>query len=282
MTGSDSAEQSDSTSGPAPRRSRAVRITLAVVAVVSFAVLTALGTWQVQRLFWKHDLIARVTQRVHAAPVAAPLPERWPRITRQDDEYRHVRVRGTFLPRAATLVQAVTELGNGYWLLVPLRQDDGTVVLVNRGFVAAGNAPRLGSGVVLPMSAGAPAQADVTGLLRISEPGGGFLRQNDPGAGRWYSRDVQAIAAVHGLQRVAPFFVDADADVNVAPLAGALPASLAQPVGGLTVVAFSDNHLVYALTWYALALMVAAAAIWIGRQERGQRRDRRTGTGADG
>jgi surfeit locus 1 family protein len=33
-------------------------------------------------------------------------------------------------------------------------------------------------------------------------------------------------------------------------------------VGGLTVVSFPDNHLVYALTWYALGLMVAGAAVW--------------------
>ena len=32
------------------------------------------------------------------------------------------------------------------------------------------------------------------------------------------------------------------------------------PVGGLTVIAFRNNHLVYALTWFALALMLAGAA----------------------
>ena len=79
----------------------------------------------------------------------------------------------------------------------------------------------------------------------MTEPGGGFLRANDPAANRWYSRDVAAIAAARGLGRTAPYFVDADA----APNPGGLP------VGGLTVVKFPDNHLVYALTWFALMLL---------------------------
>jgi surfeit locus 1 family protein len=51
----------------------------------------------------------------------------------------------------------------------------------------------------------------LTGLLRIGEPGGGFLRRNDPANDRWYSRDVQALAAARGLRDAAPFFVDAKA-----------------------------------------------------------------------
>jgi surfeit locus 1 family protein len=45
-----------------------------------------------------------------------------------------------------------------------------------------------------------------------------------------------------------------------------------QPVAGLTVVSFHNNHLVYAITWYALALMVLGAALWIAREERWKRR----------
>ena len=94
----------------------------------------------------------------------------------------------------------------------------------------------------------------VTGLLRMTEPGGAFLRSNDPAADRWFSRDVAAIAAAKGLADVAPYFIDADATPN--------PGGL--PIGGLTVVAFRNSHLVYALTWYALAAMSAAAAwrVW--------------------
>lgn len=246
------------------RRPVATLAVLALCAALAFAGLVALGTWQVHRLHWKHALIERVERRVHAAPVAAPGPERWPQVTAEGDEYRHVRLTGTFLFPLTTRVQASTELGSGYWLLTPLRDGDGNVVLVNRGFVPAGTVQAVSS----PGQGNAgESQRTVTGLLRISEPGGGFLRQNDPAANRWYSRDVRAIAAARGLSHVAPFFVDADAGQPTAQADGANdPAS--SPVGGLTVIAFHDSHMAYALTWYALALMVLGAALRVGIEER--------------
>ena len=236
-------------------RAAAVPVVLGVLTVLIFAALVALGTWQIKRLFWKLDLIERVEQRVRAAPVASPGAERWAQLTRQTDEYRHVRVTGTFLPHSTTLVQAVTDLGSGFWLLTALRTLDGTVVLVNRGYVPS---VETASALKKRESDRGQDRVIVTGLLRISEPGGGLLRKNDPAAERWYSRDVQAIAMARGLSGAAPYFIDREAAQNA-------PAD--DPVGGLTVVSFSNNHLVYALTWYALALMVAAGGLWAARYE---------------
>lgn len=96
----------------------------------------------------------------------------------------------------------------------------------------------------------------------MSESGGAFLRDNDPDSDRWYSRDVEALAKSHNLSGVAPFFVDADART-----AGTALETGGYPVGGLTVLRFHNNHLIYALTWYALALMVAGGALWVLREE---------------
>ena len=156
-----------------------------------------------------------------------------------------MRVSGTFRHEAETRVQALTERGAGWWVLTPLRTHDGTV-LVNRGFVPQNRrdpAMRAAGQVEGPVT--------VTGLMRISEPHGGFLRANDPVANRWFSRDVAAIARARDLGPVAPFFVDADA----APNPGGYP------IGGLTIVQFRNNHLVYAFTWFALALL-SAGAVW--------------------
>ena len=256
----------------APRpRSAAALLAFAVCAALAFLTLAALGTWQLQRMQWKRDLIARVEERIHAPPVPAPGPERWETVSAESDEYRRVRVTGTFLHESATLVQGATALGAGYWVMTPLRQPDGGTVLVNRGPPPPAGAP---GGRAAPRRAGAepsPAEgadlAAVTGLLRISQPGGGFLRDNDPAAGRWYSRDVRAIADARGLGPVAPYFIDAQAD-PARPAGSDSQPSFAQPAAGLTVVAFRDNHLVYALTWYILALMTAGAAFWVWRDVR--------------
>jgi surfeit locus 1 family protein len=220
--------------------------------MVALAVVFAgLGKWQVQRLFWKLDLIARVEARVHRAAVPAPPTSEWADISAEKDEYRHVTASGTFDHGKAVLVQAVTELGAGFWVVTPLVQEGGSTILINRGFVPADRRDPASR------AAGDPSgPVHVIGLLRISEPGGGFLRSNDAVGGRWYSRDVAAIAAAEGLGNVAPYFIDADATPN--------PGGL--PVGGLTVVSFRNSHLVYALTWFALAAMSAAAGYLIYRR----------------
>jgi surfeit locus 1 family protein len=222
-----------------------------LLAVLLFAGFAALGTWQLQRRTWKLDLIARVQARAHARAVAAPGPQEWARVTAAHDEYRRVRVIGTFLRDAETRVQANTVLGPGWWMLTPLQTSDHAVVLINRGLVPLDQPGHAHRDPGPP-----PGEVSVTGLLRVTEPGGALLHRNDSLANRWYSRDVQAIAAARGLTHVAPYFIDADDSSSPPDAVGE-----GGPIGGLTVLAFPNNHLAYALTWYALAGMVAAAAI---------------------
>lgn len=218
------------------------RVVLIAFLLVLAAVFIALGTWQMQRLFWKLDLIARVDARIHADPVPAPSGT----VDPVADEYRRVVATGLFDHGKSVLVQAVTDRGAGFWVMTPLRRDDGSAILVNRGFVPTDK--RSPDARVASELAAGP--VSVTGLLRLTEPGGGFLRSNDPPNDRWFSRDVEAIAAAKGVADVETYFIDADATPN--------PGGL--PVGGLTVVTFRNSHLVYALTWYALAAMSAGAA----------------------
>jgi surfeit locus 1 family protein len=232
--------------GPAALK-RALLIALALLAAAGFA---ALGIWQIERRAWKLDLIARVEARIHAP--AAPLPDatEWPRLDPRAIEYRKVRAAGVFLHDRETLVQALTERGAGFWVVTPLRTPHG-IVLVNRGFAPGERraSPTRPAGQVSGPVA-------ITGLLRLTEPKGGFLRANDPAHDRWFSRDVSAIARARQLGAVAPFFVDADA----APNPGGYP------LGGLTVVHFRNTHLVYALTWFALAGLSAFAAFLLLRR----------------
>ena len=126
-------------------------------------------------------------------------------MTAANSEYRHVQVSGTLLNASETLVQALTELGSGFWVLTPLREGDGTLVLMNRGFIPPEHREQAAHGAAAGETA-----ATVTGLLRISEPKGLFLSHNDPARDHWYSRDVAAIAGARGLKgRVAPYFIDA-------------------------------------------------------------------------
>jgi len=256
---------SDTVAAPGVSRRRGSSLVLAVLALLLIVLFAGLGTWQVFRLQWKLDLIARVDARVHAVPVAPPDAARWARINAADDEYRRVELHGAYLYDLTTPVLALTEQGSGYWLLTPMCMTDGTIILVNRGFIPAElgartryTPQRAGNDPCAATASGLAPPLRITGLLRISEKGGAFTRTNDPVAGRWFSRDVAAIAAARNLGNVAPYFVDAAAKQNP-------PDSPDRPFGGLTVVRFANSHLAYALTWYALALMVAGAWWWVAR-----------------
>ena len=161
-----------------------------------------------------------------------------------------MRASGTFLHDRETLVQALTERGAGFWVMTPLETSQGWAVWINRGFVPMDRRE-------VPDRARPDGTVEVTGLLRMTQPDGAFLRKNDPQAGRWYSRDVAALSAQHGIAQAAPYFIDAEAG----EVAGALP------VGGLTVVSFRNTHLSYALTWFAMATGLAAASVFALRRD---------------
>lgn len=209
-------------------RGRAARLVLPALCLIGAVGFGALGFWQVERLRWKLDLIERVEVNLRQAPVPAASVSPLPQL-----EYRPVWTSGTFLHDRATLVQALTERGAGYWVMTPLQTDAG-LILINRGFVPEGRR----NGASWP-----DGKVRVEGLLRLSEPQGRFLRANRPDKGLWYSRDVPAIARARDLGPVRPFFIDA----------GATPNSGGLPIGGLTIVRFRNAHLIYALVWFGLA-----------------------------
>jgi surfeit locus 1 family protein len=219
----------------------------ALATLAALAVLVALGVWQLERRAWKENLIARITARAYGEAEPIPAAREWPRWSAEGDEYRRVRVTGTFLNEDEVPVHGLLSGGpgrplQGYYLLAPLRLADGAVVIVNRGFVPT----ELRDPARRPAS---QPQADVTvtGLMRAPERHSWFLPENDPARNEWFVRDPAAVAAAKGLDRVAPFLLDADPAPNPGDW----------PKGGQTRLAIPNDHLQYALTWFGLALTLA-------------------------
>lgn len=242
-------------------RSTFMKAVLALAGIALFISFISLGTWQVQRRTWKLDLIERVNQRVHSQPVAVPAQPEWPQVLPESHEYLAVQAQGQWMEGRSVLTQAVTELGAGFWLLTPLQQADGTRLLVNRGYVPTEQRKAWAARIAAAPEGAAGDTVTVIGLLRFSEPKGGFMRDNAPDEDRWHSRDVGAIAQAKGLERAAPFFVDQG-------IPGDAVAANTWPRPGLTVIQFTNTHAVYALTWYGLALLVLLAAWLVIRYEK--------------
>ena len=223
-------------------------------AILAFAALIALGTWQVQRKAWKEGLIATLNERVAEQPSALPAAESWPSLDRASEEYRPVKFSGEFDHRKESLVYGAASAFRpdvsepGYWVFTPARLADGRFVIVNRGFVPEGRqdpALRAEGQVAGPV--------EIVGAMRWPDARSWLSPADEPLHNLWFARDPQAIADAKGVHPVAPFFVEQEAP--------APPGGLPQP--GKIVVRLRNEHLQYAITWYGLAAaLFVVFAVW--------------------
>lgn len=248
-----------------------------VFATCALAVLVSLGTWQVQRLGWKEDLIAKATERPRAEPVPAPGPTTWSPFDFDRFDYSAVRMTGRFGPEEVHVYTALTSPkgplgGQGYWVMAPFETVDGWTIVVNRGFVPY---TRKDPTTRLPEAAdGAP--QTLVGLIRRPGLGNRFTPENDVAKNVWYARDPAAIGRHFGVapDRLAPYSVD---------LVAAMTPPGGLPQAGETRQSFSNNHLQYAVTWYGLAAtLVGVYGFFILSRVRADRQGRGSGGDSDG
>ncbi|MDN3718359.1 SURF1 family protein [Roseibium salinum] len=235
----------------------------AAAAAAALVILLSLGFWQLDRLAWKESLIAKVEEAVSAPAVEAPGPAEWGSLEEEDD-YRHVRVTGSFLEDAVFYYTALADPagpigGPGVMVYAPFRTSDGWVVLVNRGFSSAG--PRRRPTPRRHTAARGPAGTHRTAAPQRKKPNW-TTPEPDMSDRIWFARDTGAMGEALGVEpaALAPYSIDLDAEFT--PSSGL-------PQAGETIVRFKNDHLGYALTWFGLAttlvgvfLTYAAGILW--------------------
>lgn len=201
-----------------------------------FLVLIGLGVWQVERLHWKLNLIAEVSQHMAASPVSL---DHMLALDPKAAQYRRVRLTGHFLHDREAYVFTTGAGGQPvYHVLTPFVAGGGHTLIVDRGMVPASKRDP----TTRPQGLAHGTQT-VVGVWRVPDAAGLFTPAADMAHRIWYSRDVKAIAKMDGVTLAAPVIIEADA----APNPGGWPK------GGQTVVHFRNQHLQYAITWFALA-----------------------------
>jgi surfeit locus 1 family protein len=227
-------------------------IGLTIATAVALAVLVGLGVWQVQRLAWKEDLLARVAA-LQDAP-AVPLGPVLDHIAAGADAgFTRVVVDCPGLGQAPFLeLFSVREGGAGMRLISACKVSSGRYdsVLVDRGFVSDQVSARPA------VDATSTARIHMTGVLRVPDKATFVTPKNELAANRWYSRDVPAMAKALGVRAPAPLFLMAETSTN--PEWKALDP---QPLPA----EIPNRHLEYALTWFGLAAALAcvyAATLW--------------------
>jgi surfeit locus 1 family protein len=235
--------------GPHPaariaRRRFAPGLWASAATLLALAALVALGTWQLERLVWKRDLIA--TREAQLAAPATSLPA-----TASDWrawDFRPAIIEGEFRHDLEQLFGVAAIDGRvGHDVLTPLVRPDGVAVLIDRGWVPADQthpAARRAGQLEGPVR--------ITGIARYraDDRPGWFTPDNRPEQSLWYWYDLGALERTLGLPLL-PVVVEADATPN--------PGGL--PIGGRTRAEVSNNHLQYAITWYGLA--AGLLAVWI-------------------
>ncbi|MFL5000559.1 MAG: SURF1 family protein [Xanthobacteraceae bacterium] len=226
-----------------------------IVVLAALVVLLGLGTWQLERKAWKEALIATLDERLAAPPADVPARTTWDRLDRSGMEFRRVRFSAELLHDQEALVYTSGSAlrsdvsGPGYWVFTPARLTHGSIIVVNRGFVPEGRQD--------PASRAAgqtPGVSEIIGALRWPESRGLFTPADNPARNLWFVRDHLAMAAAKNWGPVAPFFVDQEAP----PPTGGLPRV------GKIAPNLRNDHLQYALTWYALAGVLAAVfLLWL-------------------
>ncbi|MEJ8473515.1 SURF1 family protein [Roseibium algae] len=230
---------------PSPFRSLLIPT---IAAVIGLAILLNLGFWQVRRMAEKEALIAKVDEGVKTPAVPAPEPGEWGDTSAlKAADYRHVSVKGHYLPGAAYYYTALGHSkgaydGPGFLVYSPFTTDAGWRVMINRGFVPQG----LVSSDFERLEEAPEGEFELRGLLRKSEKPNWTTPEADREKRIWFARDTDHMADVIGLGTgdLAPFSIDVDHEFTG-------PGGL--PQAGETVVRFKNDHLGYALTWFGLA-----------------------------
>ncbi|MDP6175984.1 MAG: SURF1 family protein [Rhodospirillales bacterium] len=221
-----------------PDRAAAFPVLLTVIVAVMAVTLAGLGTWQLNRMAWKRELVAGHAEWLALAPVdinatvrdAAGLAFRRVSVTGRFDHAHEIHLG----PRA---YQGVP----GYRIFTPLTVGGGRAVIVDRGWV--------------PLKRRDPATREagqvrgnvtVEGVLRPPGAKGAYTPDNDPARGDWFHADVEAMASHLGLSLAGPWYVRA----------GPSPNPGGWPRGSALKFVLPDNHLQYALTWYGLAVVL--------------------------
>ncbi|MBI1211929.1 MAG: hypothetical protein GC190_10735 [Alphaproteobacteria bacterium] len=212
---------------------------LSIVTIGALILLIGLGVWQLERREEKHALLAEIAHRMiaPAESVEALL------IEEDTAAFRHATAEGVFenAKEAYVFAPRSDESGThlGYKVVTPLRLTAGALIMVDRGWVPMEQrnpAARIKGQIETPVA--------IRGVLRPTVSPGMFTPDPNVVEHIWYVRDILGMAAALGLKPATSLYLEA----STAAQGGPVPISDAPEI--------PDNHLQYAITWFALALVL--------------------------
>ncbi|MEH6476349.1 MAG: SURF1 family protein [Sneathiella sp.] len=206
-----------------------------VMTIPAVFIMLALSVWQVDRYFWKVNLLDTLQQQLAADGVQLPSGD----LSVDEWGYRRVTLNGEFQHDQEIHLFAHTLKGRkGFQIITPFVRSGGKgTVLVNRGWV-----PEEKKEAAARPEGNIRGEIEISGIARKPwEKSYSFLPESNAETNVWLYGELDDMAKTLGIT-VSPLFVELD----VMTVPGGLP------IGGQTRMSVPNNHIEYAVTWFGM------------------------------
>ena len=206
------------------------------------ACLLYLGKWQIDRLYWKLDVLKKIDQKIAAAPVPLPAEP-----SESVHKYLSVEISGQFLQESIRVLASKKRYGAGY-RIIHVFHTSGRRLLVDLGFV----------GLETDYDVDLINDISLVGNLHWPDEVDNFTPEPDLENNIWFARNVERVASALQTEPILIILKDSTLkDQNIKPM----------PIDTTHI---PNDHLQYAITWFSLAIIWALMSclfIWTTRQK---------------
>ena len=200
---------------------------------LALLILVSLGTWQLERLRWKTDILSSMKESLSLPPL---------KITGQVidniDQYsfRRIQLTGNYLYKDnITIYSKVFNKKVGKHLIVPLETQYG-IILVNRGFIPSD------FNIENNIKSG---EISINGIIKFQQKINYFTPNNNVIKNEWYYININEVSNFLSLPLLNFYIVEEN---NIEEK---------YPIGSQYNINIANDHLQYAITWFSLALALS-------------------------
>ena len=209
--------------------------------ILFVTIFCALGTWQLYRLQWKLELISEITFGLDSRPIEYSNSIK--------KNYQRVSVKGKFNFDNQIYLYSLNDNGKpGYDVVTPFRTNKNENVLINRGWIKK----ELKNNPIINSNEGL--EQKIVGLLRKIYKPNIFKPDNDLKNNIWFSINLEDLKVTSG-ERFNEFVIFLEDNQAKTPI----PRKISIDV--------PNNHLKYAITWYAISISIIFYYLYFRRKK---------------